>query len=386
MQPTSPSGRRSQKLTRAAVAVVVSGALAAGPAGASGSDGGVSTPADPTLTDVVCVQRCGGLRVAAAGSQVELSGRHLEGLSKVKFAGQKGKVAVAPDSVSPNSAQATVPEAAETGRVTATAYGAAARTPRHKRLRIVARESIAESGDFVLSSADATPHRTYFDGRRAPQVRYLFSGAAATDVRIDVVNRETGAVVSTIVDTAAAPNTLNTATWDGLRSDGRPAPNGDYAFQIGSLAGGTAKRTGGSDFAYHQYRFPLDARHGYGDGYGAGRGHQGQDVFARCGSKLRAVRGGRVQMNKYQSAAGNYLVIDGKRTKRDFMYAHLLSPSPLQQGARVHTGQPIGRVGETGNATGCHLHFEVWSGPGWYEGGHPLPSVSRLLKTWDDWT
>ncbi len=53
------------------------------------------------------------------------------------------------------------------------------------------------------------------------------------------------------------------------------------------------------------------------------------------------------------------------------MYAHLAEPSPLQAGETVRTGQPIGIVGDTGDATACHLHFEMWGAPGWYEGGSP---------------
>ncbi|MQA73221.1 MAG: peptidoglycan DD-metalloendopeptidase family protein [Solirubrobacterales bacterium] len=366
--------------------VAISIAAGAGVASASRGGGGVGTPGSPRLSDVVCLQRCAGLRVAAPGSRVQLSGRNLDGVTKVEFAGGAGHVSAAADSVTPTSAEATVPAAAKTGRLKALAYGVAARTPRRKRLEIVPPARIPDSGDFQLSSAEAHPHRTYYDGLRPPGVQYLFAGAAVTDVRIEVVDLTTETVVSTLVDPAAAPNALNDFTWDGLLQDGRPAPDGDYAFRIGSAAAGTATATSDSDFTYHQFRFPINARHSYGDGYGAGRGHQGQDVFARCGTKLRAVRGGRVQMNKVQSAAGNYLVIDGKRTKKDYMYAHLLTPSPLEQGARVHTGQAIGQVGQTGNASGCHLHFEVWSSPGWYEGGHALPSVRRLLDTWDAWS
>ena len=40
---------------------------------------------------------------------------------------------------------------------------------------------------------------------------------------------------------------------------------------------------------------------------------------------------------------------------------HLAEPSPLKVGDLVRTGQPIGIVGDTGDATACHLHFELWA-------------------------
>ena len=42
---------------------------------------------------------------------------------------------------------------------------------------------------------------------------------------------------------------------------------------------------------------------------------------------------------------------------------HLQEPSPLVKGARVLTGQVIGDVGDSGDARGCHLHFELWGAP-----------------------
>ena len=39
-------------------------------------------------------------------------------------------------------------------------------------------------------------------------------------------------------------------------------------------------------------------------------------------------------------------------------------------------------VGETGDATACHLHFEIWTAPGWYEGGSPIDPLPYLEK-WD---
>ena len=40
------------------------------------------------------------------------------------------------------------------------------------------------------------------------------------------------------------------------------------------------------------------------------------------------------------------------------MYAHL-SRTDVQVGEEVQTGDQVGRVGSTGDATGPHLHFEV---------------------------
>lgn len=89
-------------------------------------------------------------------------------------------------------------------------------------------------------------------------------------------------------------------------------------------------------------------------------------------------------MSKYQSAAGYYVVIDGGRTKRDYAYMHLERRGRPKAGDRVHTGERIGFTSDTGRASGCHLHFEIWSAPGWYEGGEPI-SPTRRLKRWQRW-
>lgn len=236
-----------------------------------------------------------------------------------------------------------------------------------------------------LGEAQAAPRRSYFDGLRAPRVTYKFEGDAPADVLVEVVSRSTKAVVDSWVVADAPPETANTAYWDGRTASGGIAKGDDYKFRVGG-SGGKTEGSAKTRFAFHGYKFPIARRHQYGDGVGAGRGHQGQDVFARCGTKLVAARGGTVQWNKSQSSAGNYLVIDARGTDKDYFYAHLKRRSPLEKGARVRTGQAIGKVGQTGNASGCHLHFEIWSAPGWYEGGDALGSVTRSLKKWDKWS
>ena len=129
--------------------------------------------------------------------------------------------------------------------------------------------------------------------------------------------------------------------------------------------------------------FPIAGRHSYGtetNRFGGGRNHQGQDVLAKCGLPLVAVYDAVVQHRAFQSRAGNYVVLqtsDGA----SFAYMHLQSPSTLRKGDVVNAGDPVGKVGDTGDATTCHLHFEQWTAPGWYEGGHaidPLPLLKSL--------
>lgn len=134
--------------------------------------------------------------------------------------------------------------------------------------------------------------------------------------------------------------------------------------------------------------FPIAGKHDFG-GAGAdfgssraGHSHQGHDVFARCGTPLIAARGGLVQARKFHAAAGHYVVIDADGSDTDYVYMHLAEASPLRRGDRVVTGQRIGAVGDSGNARGCHLHFELWSGPGYYEGGRPFDPLPAL-RLWD---
>jgi murein DD-endopeptidase MepM/ murein hydrolase activator NlpD len=131
--------------------------------------------------------------------------------------------------------------------------------------------------------------------------------------------------------------------------------------------------------------FPIRGRHDRGryetNDFGGGRGHQGQDMFAGCGTPLAAALGGRVLRAASEGAGGNYLVIHG-RDGRDYVYMHMQQPPALRPGDRVETGERIGRVGDSGDADGCHLHFELWTAPGWYAGGHPV-DTARMLAAWD---
>jgi murein DD-endopeptidase MepM/ murein hydrolase activator NlpD len=132
--------------------------------------------------------------------------------------------------------------------------------------------------------------------------------------------------------------------------------------------------------------FPIPGTHTYGGGFGAarsGRTHQGQDVFAACGTPLVSVSRAKVKFVSFQSLAGNYVVLRYKKMKPDFFYAHMATIT-VTEGQVVLPGQQVGTVGETGNARGCHLHFEQWLGK-WYRGGHPVNPLPAL-QYWDSYS
>jgi murein DD-endopeptidase MepM/ murein hydrolase activator NlpD len=127
--------------------------------------------------------------------------------------------------------------------------------------------------------------------------------------------------------------------------------------------------------------FPVDGPHTYGDGFGdRGGGHKGQDVMADCGTPLRAVKDVTVRRVAFEAAAGRYVVFHDGGSGEDYVYMHM-STVDVATGDSVHGGAKVGEVGQTGDATACHLHFERWTAPGWYAGGHaedPLPFLRSL--------
>ncbi|TDO47710.1 murein DD-endopeptidase MepM/ murein hydrolase activator NlpD [Kribbella sp. VKM Ac-2527] len=84
--------------------------------------------------------------------------------------------------------------------------------------------------------------------------------------------------------------------------------------------------------------------------------HTGQDFPAAIGTPVRAVTAGTVTV-EHPAWAGNLVRID-HGNGLETVYAHLSSIT-VANGAQVQAGQEIGAVGNEGNSTGPHLHFEV---------------------------
>jgi murein DD-endopeptidase MepM/ murein hydrolase activator NlpD len=85
--------------------------------------------------------------------------------------------------------------------------------------------------------------------------------------------------------------------------------------------------------------------------------HNGVDYGAPSGTPVRTIGDGVVEFAGWQNGYGNVIHIkhNGDLTT---VYAHL-SRVDIVKGAKVAQGDTIGAVGQTGWATGPHLHFEV---------------------------
>jgi murein DD-endopeptidase MepM/ murein hydrolase activator NlpD len=245
-------------------------------------------------------------------------------------------------------------------------------------------------GKLRFEWATAKPTKFFLGAPGSIKFVFKLRGSGSRDLRIDIIRVGSERVRQISLEGVPAGERY-VQKWNGLNVLGKPAKPGTYAFKVKNANGRTVslkKIPGTRRMGYYPYKFPVRGAHTYGDGIGAprqGHTHQGQDVFAACGTRMVAPRGGRVQARGFQGSAGHYIVLDMWHTNVDAVFMHLQESSPLAADSKLKTGKHIGDVGESGNASGCHLHFELWSGPGWYEGGSFM-NPTKKLKKWDSWS
>ena len=353
-------------------------ALLSGPTAAAQGGGGAAYPQPPLVRSLACVasasQPCEAPRGFVRGAELKLRGARLDQATQLVFLGKRGSrddTIARPSHAAPRHLEAVVPMSARSGPLAIVDnLGRTSKTRLRVQVSDPAPLDVAPDSEF------------FFDGRRRPA--FTFTASAAGPVTIEVVNQADGTVVASIDADAQAGE--NSASWNGLVGR-RAAPPGSYAFRPVAATAAVAPAAGATEaFSLYDHVFPIRGKHNLGytrtNQFGGGRGHQGIDMFARCGVPLAAARGGRVQYAGYHGSAGYYAVIDGRGTGVDYAYMHMESTPLVRAGQRVFTGQKIGEVGDSGNASGCHLHFEMWDAPGWYEGGSPFDPLPSLAA-WD---
>ena len=167
----------------------------------------------------------------------------------------------------------------------------------------------------------------------------------------------------------------------------------------GLLAGTAAARSGDTT---KPIVFPVLGAAHYVDDFGdprSGGAHQGIDILAAKKSLALAAEAGRVKFWTTSASAGCMLYLFGA-SGTTYYYIHLnndltrrnddrgkcvagtaYAPG-LKDGAKVAAGQPVGFVGDSGDAEGghAHLHFEVHPGGSKAVDGYPyLQTAQHLL-------
>ena len=132
-----------------------------------------------------------------------------------------------------------------------------------------------------------------------------------------------------------------------------------------ALEGGLTSSSGGdwTEFADAPSIWPVEGRLGSGFGQredpfnGEGKFHTGVDIEAPYGTPVRATADGDVSGASMGAGYGREVVLDHGHNFLT-VYGHLSAMAVLP-GQRVIRGQIIGYVGQSGRATGPHLHYEV---------------------------
>ena len=188
------------------------------------------------------------------------------------------------------------------------------------------------------------------------------AGAASSDAK--AANVATG-------ESAQAPAAPASA------SASAPAASGGGADLVFALDAGQAPGGSGSDGVGSVQRFAIGAPRGSAEVCGSsrisgpvrggivtshfgprgGRNHDGIDIAAPHGTRVRAAACGIVSQLGYMGGYGNMVCV--KHTSRfTTCYAHL-SRFDSRRGEQVRKGEVIGYVGCTGSCTGPHVHFET---------------------------
>jgi murein DD-endopeptidase MepM/ murein hydrolase activator NlpD len=236
--------------------------------------------------------------------------------------------------------------------------------------------------EFRILDARVSPRHAYFAGRPAA-ITFGLAAPAPLALQVDVVREKTDQPVRRLLLPAAAPGVAQRVEWDGLTGGAKVAPDGAYRIRIRG-ADGRVRR--GGRFTLRSHAYPISGPHAdrgaigaFGVARSGGRRHEGFDVNAPCGTPIVAARGGRVVRAAYDPVLyGNFVIVRGEHTRRDYWYSHMKHTTRLRVGDRVLTGQRIGSIGATGNARtiGCHLHFEIHSR------GRPIDPAPEL-HAWD---
>ena len=137
-------------------------------------------------------------------------------------------------------------------------------------------------------------------------------------------------------------------------------PSKPSAHQQGKKIAGTKKRNGSGKVVKGVFVWPVRGEVSSGFGERDGKPHDGIDIRAPQGTPVKASATGDVVYAGKMSGYGNLLVL---RHDSNYFTAYAHNEELLvKEGKKVSQGDVISKVGDTGHASGYHLHFEIRQG------------------------
>jgi murein DD-endopeptidase MepM/ murein hydrolase activator NlpD len=206
-----------------------------------------------------------------------------------------------------------------------------------------------------------------------PAVRYTEPGATA---RLDGRLTADGAGVSGAGLRVDRLVSGRWTPWSGIRTraDGtyrvtaRPDRTASYRVRFAGTDQLLPARSARVTVSVMRYAFPLRGRTSYAHTHAL---YPATDLFAACGTRVVAPVDGVVlevnRVDRFDPAdprgawkGGRFVSIRGDDGVRHYGAHFEWISGVLRPGVRVRAGQPIARVGHTGNASGiCHLHYAL---------------------------
>jgi murein DD-endopeptidase MepM/ murein hydrolase activator NlpD len=158
------------------------------------------------------------------------------------------------------------------------------------------------------------------------------------------------------------PQPASASSSRGSSSRARTSSGDTAPSQGGSYSGGRMgwPVVGGNNYVSQYYHY----------------GHWAIDIAADYGSTVVAAASGTVIFAGWKSNGGGWQVWISHGGDIYTTYNHM-SAITVSAGESVGRGDQVGRIGQSGDATGPHLHFEVWSGPVW-NGGQRMNPLGYL--------
>ncbi|WP_042346299.1 peptidoglycan DD-metalloendopeptidase family protein [Bacillus massiliigorillae] len=123
------------------------------------------------------------------------------------------------------------------------------------------------------------------------------------------------------------------------------------------FVGGTVKKAATIQELPENWVWPVEGA--ISDYFGSRGGeHKGIDIAGVVNTNIKAVSKGIVSKSYYSNTYGHVVFILHQEEGYETVYAHL-NTRLVSEGDDVNQGQVIGKMGNTGNSSGTHLHFEV---------------------------